>query len=139
MSRPPLLLVHAAATLAMACALWFVQLAHYPRLAAIPAPASPEAFRRNIRRTTWLLGPIMAFEMGAAILLALTPDPLARLGLALLVAAWLSTFLVQYPIHRGLALRHDAGQLRRLLRGNWTRTTLWTLRAAVALVLLKSP
>ena len=54
-------------------------------------------------------------------------------GLALLAVIWLSTALVQVPLHRRLQGGFDAAAHRRLVRTNWLRTAAWTLRAALAL------
>ncbi len=136
-----LLKVHAAAAATMCCALWFVQLLHYPLLAQIPAASIPACMASNLRRTTVILGPVMLLEMLAACWLALSPPPTVSTaatwaGLSLLAAAWLSTALIQLPIHRRLALRHDPADLRKLLQTNWLRTFLWSARAALALALL---
>jgi hypothetical protein len=125
----------------MCLALWFVQIVHYPMLARMPAADLPACAAANIRRTTWVLGPVMLFEMLAACRLAISPPPAvspaaAWTGLALLSAAWLSTAIVQVPVHRRLALRRDEGDLRMLSRTNWLRTILWSARAALALSLL---
>lgn len=48
---------------------------------------------------------------------------------ALVALIWLSTFLIQVPIHQQLAKGKDLGLIDRLVRTNWIRTILWTLKA----------
>ena len=125
----------------MAAALWFVQLVQYPRLAALRADELPGRAAANIRRTSLLLGPVMLLESACCLaLISRPPDgvtPIAAwTGLALLAAAWLSTALVQFPIHIRLARGGDPAELARLLRTNRLRVALWSARAALGLWLL---
>ncbi len=131
--------VHAGATLAMAGALWVVQLAVYPLFGAI----GPDAFRRYhqhyTKRIGLVVGPLMLLEAVTAALLWLAGwQATAFAGsLALLGVIWLSTFTLQVPLHRRLADGYDATRHHRLVRSNWIRTLAWTARAA--LVLAVSP
>ncbi len=83
----------------------------------------------------------MLAELATAVaLIALLPSEatgFAILGVALLVGVWLSTALVQVPIHRRLSASGipDETDLRRLVRTNWIRTVAWSLRAPLALAL----
>ena len=118
--------------------IWFVQLVHYP---LFPYAASGD-FRRfagdHQRRTSWVVGPPMLTEAATATLLLLSPQsPTAVwLGWGLLVSIWLSTALVQVPLHRRLAAGFDCRAARRLVSANWWRTLAWTARAGIALQLL---
>ena len=136
-----LVLVHAAATLAMVGLIWFVQVVHYPLFAL----ASERRFERfaleHQRRTALVVVPLMLIELGsAAALLAGPPDGLSRellwLGMALLGVIWLSTALLQVPLHRRLGDGPDQTSMRRLVVTNWLRTLEWTGRGWVALALL---
>ena len=136
-----LLIAHAAATLDMVGAIWFVQLVHYPLLAALPASALPARAAETTRRTALLLGPVMGIELACALGLAWTPPagiaPRAAWGgLLLLGAAWLSTGLIQFPIHKRLARGDGASEFGGLMRTNWLRVLLWTVRGGLALWML---
>ena len=76
----------------------------------------------------------------ALALVAAPPFGLARaplwLGLLLLAVIWLSTGLVQVPLHRLLGKGRDGAAIRRLVTSNWLRTIAWTSRGALALFLL---
>jgi hypothetical protein len=50
------------------------------------------------------------------------------LATVLLALIWLSTAVVQVPLHQSLAARYDDSTLRRLVRSNWLRTMAWTAR-----------
>jgi hypothetical protein len=53
------------------------------------------------------------------------------------IALWLSTFLIQVPLHETLSSEWSEETIRELIHSNWIRTTLWTLRLAylIAIVL----
>ena len=134
------LLLHAASTLAMTGLIWFVQRVHYP-LFPYAADGDFRAFAADHqRRTGWVVGPLMLVEAGTATALVFSsPSPtLAWLGAVLLASIWLSTALVQVPIHRRLAAGFDARAARRLVASNWWRTIAWTARSAIALALLSA-
>jgi hypothetical protein len=58
---------------------------------------------------------------------------LAEAGLMLVNAIWLSPAIVQIPLHGRLAREgHTADTVAALVRSNWPRTLLWSLRAALA-------
>jgi hypothetical protein len=137
-----LLLLHATATLAMTGVIWFVQLVHYPlfRFAAIGNFSDFAASHRS--RTTLLVAPLMSVELLTALALAYQAEEgtrsLAILGLLLLIAIWLSTALIQVPLHRRLARGFDSGTARLLVQTNWSRTLGWSTRSVIALQLLAS-
>lgn len=120
--------------------IWFVQIVHYPLFSRIPAAAFPDYARLHSRMTAWIVVPVMLVELGTGILLALQPasaipPSLAWANLAGILLTWLSTFLLQVPMHRRLARRFDHADHRRLVLTNWIRTILWSIRfAALAAV-----
>lgn len=132
-----LLALHAATACAMAAALWYVQLVHYPGFAKIPAAEFPAYQARNIRRTACLVGPVMAVEGAGALALALRVGGAAAwVGLALLALLWGSTLLIQLPLHRALRGGFDPALHGRLLGTNRLRVAGWTARAGLALWML---
>lgn len=132
-----LLSAHVVATSAMAGLIWFVQLVHYPLFDRV-APDGFTAYEtEHQRRTTWVVGPLMAIEGVTALLVAavIRDDVgivLAFSGLALLAVIHSSTVFLQVPAHRALSDGYDAAVVRRLVRSNWIRTAGWSLRSLVA-------
>jgi hypothetical protein len=59
-------------------------------------------------------------------------------SIALLAVNWLSTFLVQVPLHARLGTGFDAAAHRRLVLSNSLRTLAWTGRGVLALVMLRA-
>ena len=137
-----LLLLHTGATLYMTGLIWFVQVAPYPLFLEVRA----DAFRRYSaspqRRTTFVVAPAMLLEAGTAVgLVAILPAGPSRaaawVGLGLLGAIWLSTSLIQVPLHRRLLDGYNRQTIEQLIQSNWFRTSAWTLRAVLALWLLR--
>jgi hypothetical protein len=135
------LLVHAAATLSMAGVIWIIQLVHYPLFGLVGTSGYALYHEGHTRRITWVVGPGMVVEAATAVLLVLrVPDgvpawePVA--GLVAVGLLWLSTWLVQVPLHGRLGTGFDVGAHRALVRTNWFRTALWSARAVLVLVMV---
>lgn len=128
-----ILLAHGASTLMLVGLIWTVQRVHYPTFHHV-APAGFDAFAVfHQRRISLVVVPLMLVELATAVLLLVyRPAPLpswwAMTGLALLALIWASTFAIQVPLHGRLARGHDERAIERLVKTNWLRTVLWTLR-----------
>lgn len=119
--------------------IWFVQIVHYPMLARYPAEMFPKIAREHCDRTGFVVGPLMLVEAasGGLCVLAGIQEPVFLLSIGLLGLIWLSTAVVQIPLHRRLLREWDPRAARRLAQTNWVRTVAWTLRSAcVAIVFL---
>ncbi len=136
------LVVHAVTTIAMAGLIWFVQIVHYPLFARVGTAEFDGYHEAHMARTGRVVVPLMLGELAAAGgLLVIAPPGLRALaswGLGVLALIWLSTFVLQVPIHRRLAAEPSTRErdVRALARTNWLRTAGWSVRAALALVLL---
>lgn len=134
----PVLILHAGATFCMTGLIWFVQVVHYPLMAAV----GPEGWRgyhaAHTSRTTLVVAPLMLIEaitaLGAAWLVSVPALAWLRtptlIGLVLLAVVWGWTFLWMVPLHARLG--EAQGRVRELARSNWVRTAAWSLRSAVA-------
>lgn len=129
--------VHCVATLTLVGLIWFVQVVHYPLMAAVGDHRFRAYAREHASRTSWVVTAPMLLEAATAIAMVVEPPaatvrPVVWVGLALLVLVWASTFGLQVPCHRRLASGFDPRVHRRLVRTNWIRTLAWTGRAPVA-------
>ena len=116
--------------------IWFVQLVHYPLLAAVPPEAAISVAVQHQRRTAWVVALPMAVEGGTSLyLLFRRPSgfgwPWAWAG-GVCVAVWLlSTVTLSVPRHQRM-LEHPTPELgRALVRTNWPRTVAWTAHAVI--------
>ena len=139
-----ILIVQAVASGAMCGLIWFVQAVHYPLFARLSGDGSREFAHEHQARTTPVVLPFMLAELATAAAVVFWPPPgvgrgPAVAGLGLVAVIWLSTFLLQVPLHGRLAAEgHTADAVTRLVRGNWIRTIAWTLRAILAAWMLRA-
>lgn len=109
---------------------WFVQIIHYPLFVRISAQDFPAYEKEHVRRTGWIVAPTMLVELAACLSLAYfvaTPWYL-YVNTALVLSIWISTFLVQVPLHGKLQVRgKDEKIIRQLVFSNWYRTVAWTV------------
>jgi hypothetical protein len=128
-------------TLAMVGVIWFVQLVHYPLFNRVGTEAFVGFQACNLRKTGWVVIPLMLIELATALLLiwqrpeGILPDQV-WIGVGLLVAIWLSTALIQAPLHRRLSLEFLPGTHRKLVMTNWIRTIAWSARGWLILWML---
>jgi hypothetical protein len=131
-------LVHLGATLYLVGVIWIVQILHYPLLENVGESGYAKYHNRHTSRITPVVAPAMITELLTAVYFVFVS--LERInaryfwfGLALVLIIWISTFLVQVPLHEKLGASFDAGVQQRLVRTNWIRTAAWTLRGALIL------
>lgn len=116
---------------------WTVQLAVYALFVPLIRTLEADAFRAHhaayTRAMGWIAAPLMLGELALAVVwLGVAPDSIpARIGLGLVAAIWLLTFVFIVPVHTRLQTAPDAAEALRLTRLNWIRTALWTARAAL--------
>ncbi|WP_425147749.1 hypothetical protein [Deinococcus sp.] len=131
-----LLILHAALTWALLGLILTIQLVHYPLFSQVSEATWPAYEREHQTRITVLVGPLMLAELLSAVWLLLRPPPAVPvwslwLGLALLAVIWVSTGLVQSPLHGRLSRAFDAHLHARLLYSNWLRTLCWAFRVGL--------
>ncbi len=137
------LAIHLVSTLFMTGVIWFVQIVHYPLFAQVGDAGFADYEADHTRLTGYVVMPPMVAELLSAAWLALTrpaglPPAALWTGLALVVAIWLSTALLQVPQHARLASGFDPEAARTLVSTNWIRTLAWSARAALAVWLMSN-
>lgn len=133
-----LFIIHAGATLFLVGLIWTIQIVHYPLFAMVGENGYAAYQTSHMSRITYIVAPVMLAELGTAAYFAFVNyEPIdAKLfwfGLALAVLIWISTALVQSPIHGRLAKKFDNDLVGKLVLTNWFRTILWTIRGALVL------
>lgn len=138
-----LFLLQLASTLFMTGLIWFVQIVHYPLFPFVHASAFPRYEQLHAQRTGFVVFPPMLVELLTALATlfpALRPPQLSfracLLSAALVLLIWLSTALLQIPLHNQLDRAPTPAIMRRLVLSNWLRTAAWTARSALLLTAL---
>ena len=134
-----LLLTQLVATAMMTGIIWFVQIVHYPLFQKVPLEGFVSYEQSHTVRTGLVVAPLMLIELGTAIGLLLLSlfssgklpiglSPLYLGALGCLVLIWISTFLIQVPLHHLLEQHADVKSMKLLVSSNWIRTILWSIR-----------
>ena len=138
MSLPLLLTLHAAATWGMVGVIWLVQLLVYPAMREVPAERWLPWHLQHCQRISYVVGPLMLVEVFTALGLWLQglSGPIFDVSLALLAVNWLSTLVIQIPLHGICEQVHSPTAIRRLITTNWIRTLAWSARGVLVGVLV---
>ena len=113
--------------------IWLVQLVQYPGFARVNARDFAAFHAHHCRAIGFVVGPLMTVELLTALLLASCCEPgwFWCSMLALLLVIWVSTALWQGLQHARLSREGPRPHLvGSLVRGNWLRTVLWSVRSA---------
>lgn len=133
-----MLLLHAVTTWALVGLIWTVQVAIYPQFAQVGREAFVTYHARYTAGIVRVVAPLMLAELatGLAWVWWSPTLPAAWLGLGLIALLWALTAFVQVPQHRRLARGWDDAVARQLVRGNWLRVALWSVRGLLVTISL---
>ena len=109
--------------------IWMVQLVVYPSFYYYSEIDIKRWHPLYTLRITYIVLPLMVSQLGVYIYLVFKdPSIDVYLIFALVIAIWLSTFLVSVPLHGAIDRQDDSTITRqKLVQTNWIRTILWTL------------
>jgi hypothetical protein len=126
-----LFLIHLGSTWAALGLIWTVQRVVYPAFLHFSDQDFTTAHAAHMRRIGPIVAPLMLIEAGTGLWVWAVGwrGIFTTASLIALVAIWLSTALVQIPIHTTLSRHPSSQSVQRLIRTNWIRTGLWTVRA----------
>lgn len=136
-----LLLAQAFVAAAMTGVIWQVQLLTYPQFLRVGPAEFPAYHAAHTSGISVLVAPLMLAELGLSLaaLWQCRCGPLRipmRLGAALVLGLWATTWLWQVPLHARLEQGASESVIRELIAGNWLRTLLWSARSALLFWLL---
>ena len=110
--------------------IWTIQLVHYPSFYYIDKLSFLSFHQFHNNRISMIVMPFMMVELITSIILYMndTSSLIFALNLAIIVLIWCSTFFIQVPIHTILSSGKDKKMIEKLVKTNWIRTFLWTIR-----------
>ena len=126
-----MLIIHLIATSVMVGVIWVIQLVHYPSFHFIELKQYTTFQRFHMSRISYVVIPAMLTELFTLILIVISMDQIDTLVLAsaiLLIFIWLMTAVFFSGVHQKLTLGYDKTIVDKLVKLNWSRTLLWTLR-----------
>lgn len=98
-----------------------------------------ESFHKNyVSRIGPIVAPIMILELIMVFLLCIQDyeNIICLIVTLFTILIWVSTFLIQVPIHNRLSKTKKSKQIRMLINSNIIRTILWTLKLFFSIKLL---
>jgi hypothetical protein len=135
-----LLTINVFSTFFMCGLIWIIQLVHYPTFLFVERDRYTEFQRFHMFRISWIVLPVMSMELLSGAFLWYQQQSLIwTVNLFLLSLIWFSTLAIQSPSHAKLEKGFDQKLVSLLIRGNWIRTILWTLRALILVTYLIQP
>ena len=126
-----MLILHLISTSVMVGVIWVVQLVHYPSFHFVELKQYTTFQRFHMSRISYVVIPAMLTELFTLILIVISMDQIDTLVLAsavLLIFIWLMTAVFFSGVHQKLTLGYDQTVVDKLVKLNWGRTLLWTLR-----------
>ena len=121
--------------------IWLVQLIIYPGFHRIPAELFVSYHRWYVIRISAVVLPLMVAELILTIWWVLSDaySPMSLSAGFFVSIVWLSTFLLQVPIHNRLKAGKENKRIQRLVATNWIRTAAWSMKAcAVSIYTISS-
>ena len=113
--------------------IWLVQLIIYPGFQRILQEAFAAYHKWYVIRISAVVLPLMVAELILTIWWVLS-DAYSSISLSagfFVSIVWLSTFVLQVPIHNRLKAGKDEKQIQRLVATNWVRTVAWSLKTGL--------
>lgn len=129
------MLINLAISWGLLLLIWIVQAIIYPGFHRIPADDFVAYHRWYVRRISVMVLPLMTAEVAVTVTWLADAGNASSVICALLVLiVWLSTMLLQVPIHNRLKSGKQQALIRRLVATNWIRTIAWSLKALVVTI-----
>jgi hypothetical protein len=113
--------------------IWLVQIIIYPGFHKIPREAFVAYHRWYVIRISFIVLPLMVAELALSVgwLLSDNFSPVSALLCFFVFIVWLSTFVLQVPIHNRLKTAKEDKLIRCLVETNWVRTAAWSIKTGI--------
>ena len=90
------------------------------------------------KKMGYLVAPIMVLEAitVSSMYIYYPKSNVLILIICLTIIIWLSTFLIQVPIHKTISFKKDSKKIKRLISTNYIRTISWCSKLYLSMLLL---
>ena len=124
--------VHFLSTSLMVGIIWVIQLLHYPAFHFINESDYVEFQHFHMQRISFIVVPVMILELFSAFMLVYyLRSNLLTICLIILLFIWLITFVFFTKLHQSLLDGYNKTIVDKLVKINWSRTVLWSLRLII--------
>jgi hypothetical protein len=112
--------------------IWMIQILIYPSFLYYSDDVFIKAMRAHQRKMTLIVFPLMMSELILSIYHVFNYRSLyAMVSLFLVILIWLSTIFIQMPIHERLLINKNQSEIYALIKTNWIRTVLWSIKLLI--------
>lgn len=113
--------------------IWLIQLLHYPSFHFFDPRSFSTAMAFHQARISLVVVPLMLGELALTSWVTYQSPSSSNLAIFACVAGvWISTFVLQVPLHHQL-VAYTPETINRLVLTNWIRTALWTIKLVIVL------
>ncbi len=111
--------------------IWIIQILNYPSYIYVDKEKASEFHDYHTKNITYIVGPVMFIELlsGSLLLWYNAGNLLYVLNFLGLIAIWLHTAFISIPLHNSLSKQFTPSKIKLLVRANWVRTLLWSVRS----------
>ena len=130
-----LLLIHLISTSLMVGIIWVIQVVHYPSFHFIGSSRYISFQKFHMERISYIVIPVMLVESISGFLLIYDElNPILLISMVLLLSIWMLTAFFFASVHKNLVSGYEEETVRKLVKINWIRTALWTLRLVLLII-----
>ena len=134
-------ILHLVSTSIMVGVIWIIQLVHYPTFLFIDKQKYMKFQEFHMSRVSYIVMPTMIAELFSGIYILLYNNILMVNTFFLLASFslflnWVITALVFVKIHNGLLIKYEKNIILLLVKFNWIRTILWSLRLVFLTIII---
>jgi len=135
------LLINLLSTILIAGILWFVQLVHYPLFNEIPAKNFINYGYYHSRKVSGIIKPLFIVDFTTLILLLILlgsnlSTNLMIVNVTIFIITIVLTQIIFIPIHQKLSKSPNSQTISQLIRLNWIRTLIWSLKVVFMLIII---
>lgn len=134
-------ILHLVSTSIMVGVIWIIQLVHYPTFLFIDKQKYMKFQEFHMSRVSYIVMPTMIAELFSGIYIlfynnVLMVNTFFLLASFSLLLNWVITALVFVKIHNGLLIKYEKNIILLLVKLNWLRTILWSLRLVFLTIII---
>lgn len=138
MSLELIFLINGATSIFLCGLIWVIQLVHYPSFHFVEDSRFIDFQAFHTQRIDYIVMPLMSIELGTSGAMWWFSNymELTSFGFYIVLMIWIATALFSVPNHNKLEKSKDEGAINALVNTNWIRTFLWTVKAALSVLIL---
>ena len=128
--------VHLIFTSIMVGVIWLVQVVHYPSFNFIDKKFYSDFQNFHIKRISFIVIPVMLLELVSGLILIFLDNRHSTpilISFGILILIWIITGLFFAKAHQDLTVGYDREIVKKIIKLNWIRTLLWSIRLILLL------